>query len=233
MRSTINKPFVILMVIAIVVIALVSVGPTVYTLATSTGVKAEALDIDDARPASTDLDGTWKIVPGSGRNSTQVGFTFHEVLPGTRKATSGSTYAVDGTVVVANERLQSADLVVDATSLRTDVKKRDINVAMKILHTDTYPTAEFHTTEPVDLSALPEDGTPAEVTIPGELTLHGVTHTVEPVFTVVRTGKRVLMYSTLPVNRLDYNVKTPEFVAATIAEEGELNIRLDMEKVAQ
>lgn len=69
-----------------------------------------------------------------------------------------------------------------------------------------------------------------QVTIPGELTVHGVTNHVEPVFDVVRSGKHVTIASTLPINRLDYDVKPPEFVAALINEEGEANIRLTFEK---
>ncbi|MBN9643538.1 YceI family protein [Corynebacterium mendelii] len=230
---TINKPFVIITVIAVIVITLASVGPTVYRVVTTPGIKTEALDADDAQPASTNINGNWTIVPGAGRNATQVGFTFHEALPGQRKDTSGSTHAVTGNVVVADNTLQSADLTVDTDTLRTDIKKRDINVKMKILHTDKYPTATFTTDKKVDLSGIPADGTTGEVVIPGTLTLHGVSREVQPTFTVLRTGKRVLLYSDLPVNRKDYGVETPEFVAAVIAEEGELNIRLDLEKTDQ
>ena len=230
---TINKPFVIITVIAIIVITLASIGPTVYRALTTPGIKTEAIVADGAAPASTDINGTWTIVPGAGKNATQVGFPFHEALPGQRKDTSGSTHAVTGEVVVDNNILQSAELTVDATTLRTDIKKRDINVKQKILHTDQYPTAGFTTDTKVDLSAIPDNGTVGTVTVPGTLTLHGVSKEVEAQFKVLRTGKRVLLYSDLPVNREDYKVTTPEFVAAVIDEEGELNIRLDLEKIDQ
>ena len=34
----------------------------------------------------------------------------------------------------------------------------------------------------------------------------------------------------IPINRLDYGVETPELVAAKIAEEGEVNVRINMTK---
>ena len=44
------------------------------------------------------------------------------------------------------------------------------------------------------------------------------------------SGEQITIASTLEINRLDYGVKPPEFVAALINEEGEVNIRLTFEK---
>ena len=45
-----------------------------------------------------------------------------------------------------------------------------------------------------------------------------------------RTENLVLLSGTLPINRLDYNVRLPQFVAASIEENGELNLRIVAEK---
>ena len=47
---TINKPFVIITVIAIIVITLASIGPTVYRALTTPGIKTEAIVADGAAP---------------------------------------------------------------------------------------------------------------------------------------------------------------------------------------
>ena len=100
----------------------------------------------------------------------------------------------------------------------------------KILHTEKYPEAYFVLTQPADVSALPEDGTTGTVELTGDLTIRGVTNEVTQDFTVLRTGDHVIVHTDIPFNRLDYGVETPDFVAAKIAEEGEINIRLNLVK---
>lgn len=217
-------------IVAIIVVALAGVAPMVYKAFTSHGVKTEGIDNTGVTSASTDLNGTWKVVPGPESNHSSVGFTFYEMLPNEKKYTSGSTRYVEGTVKVEDDTLVSGDVTADLVKLRTDVQDRDVSIRRKLFHTDQFPTASFTTNESVDLSGIPSDGSVGQVTIPGELTVHGVTNHVEPVFDVVRSGKHVTIASTLPINRLDYDVKPPEFVAALINEEGEANIRLTFEK---
>ncbi|MCK7637084.1 YceI family protein [Corynebacterium sp. P7202] len=228
--ETLRKPFVALTVVAIIVISLASVGPLVYRLITDPGIRTGGINAENAIPAATGVDGHWKLVPGSGANTTGVGFTFNEVLPGERKSTSGSTYEVTGFLDVTDGALTTGEVVADTTAIRTDIEKRDINVRRNILHTDEFPTATFRVSGPIDLSALPDDGTVTGVEVPGVLTLHGTSRDVTPTLDILRTGERVIVAGVLTVNRTDYNIHTPEFVAATIAEEGEINIRLVFEK---
>ena len=101
---------------------------------------------------------------------------------------------------------------------------------MKLFNTDEFPTATFEVTESVDLSSIPDDGTVGQVVVPGELTVHGQTNDVTPTFDVLRDGDQVIIASDIEINRLDYGVETPEFVAAKIAEMGEINVRLALEK---
>lgn len=217
-------------IVLIIVVTLAGVGPMVYKAFSSRGVKTEGINSTGVTSASTDLNGTWTVVPSPDKNHSSVGFTFYELLPNEKKYTSGSTRGVDGTVEVQNDTLVSGDITADLTTLRTDVQDRDVSIRLKLLHTDEFPEATFTTNESVDLSGLPADGSVGQVTIPGELTVHGHTNHVEPVFDVIRSGEQITIASTLEINRLDYGVKPPEFVAALINEEGEVNIRLTFEK---
>ena len=70
-----KKPWITLVVIAIVTIVLASVGPVVYKAATDRGTKTESLTDGDAKAASTDINGSWKIVRGSGKNATCLLYT--------------------------------------------------------------------------------------------------------------------------------------------------------------
>ncbi|MCK7641365.1 YceI family protein [Corynebacterium sp. CCM 8835] len=228
--ETLKKPFVALTVIAIIVISLASVGPLVYKLITNPGIRTGGINAENAVPATTGVDGHWNLVPGSGANTTGVGFTFNEVLPGERKSTSGSTYQVTGFLDVSDGQLTDGEVVADATTIKTDIEKRDINVRRSILHTDDFPTATFQVKGPIDLTDVPDDGTVANAEVPGVLTLHGTSRDVTPTLDVLRTGERVIVAGVLTVDRTDYNIYPPEFVAATIAEKGEINIRLVFEK---
>ncbi|STC95861.1 YceI family protein [Corynebacterium renale] len=217
-------------VVAIILIATVSVLPTVISAMMGPGVKTEGLSSKNASPAETELDGEWSIVQGSGDNTTSVGYTFHEVLPGDKRITSGSTQHVEGSVTISGETLTAGEVIVDMQKVASDNERRDINVRMKVLETDTFPTAEFHVTRPVELSHIPADGTTGTAELTGELTIHGVTQEVTTDVEVLRDGTRLIVSGDVPITRSQFDVETPDFIAASIDDQGELNIRLAMEK---
>lgn len=222
--------FVYVIIVLIVLMTLSGVGAVTYGYFHNHGLKTASLDDSQALPASTDVNGSWTIISGSGPNRTSVGYTFHELLPGQSLDTSGSTNSVTGDVIVENNTLVSGTVVVDMTKIKTDQEKRDVSVRNKIFFTDEYPESTFRITQPVDLSDVPGDGTSSTVSITGDLTILDTTRTVSGDFKVLRTGNRVIIGGTIPINRLDFNVVTPELVAAKIDEEGELNILITMEK---
>ena len=214
----------------IVVLALLALVPLFISLVSHPGVKTEGIDADGAKAASTDVDGEWVVTTKPGKNMTSAGFTFHELLPGDERTTSGSTQGVEGEMTIEGGSLTAGEVTVDMANIVTDKDVRDENVRRKILHTEEYPESTFVLTEPADVSQLPDDGTTGTVTLTGDLTIHGETNSITQEFTALRTGDNVIVHADVPINRLDYGVETPEFVAAKIAEEGEVNIRLKLEK---
>ncbi|MDN6387424.1 MAG: YceI family protein, partial [Corynebacterium sp.] len=177
-------------------------------------------------PPPVGLDGHWAVVPGGGAKSSEAGYTFAEVLPGQEKSTSGRTSSVDGSLVVDDGVLQEGRVTVDVASIASDIEKRDIHVRDNILHTDDYPEATFSITSPVDLSSLPEDGSVDTVTVRGDLTMHGETNEVSADLKVLRSGENVIVEGQVPVNREDFGIVSPEFVASQIAEEGTVDLLL-------
>lgn len=225
-----QKPIIIGTFIAVAVLAIVAVAIALIPLLTNPGVKTEQVDTSNAQPASTDIDGEWSVTYGKAPNISSAGFTFHEVLPGDKRITSGSTRSVSGNVSVKNSHLTSGTVTIDMADIHTDNQKRDTNVRSKIFETAKYPEASYEISQEVDLSAVPSDGISIELKIPGKLTIHGVTRDVTPDFTIIRDGNTVKVSTTIPINRLDFNVHTPEFVAAKIDENGEINVLLNLEK---
>ncbi|WP_314859582.1 YceI family protein [uncultured Corynebacterium sp.] len=229
--DTRRKPIIIGGVVIIVLLAVFALGTVVMSLLNTPGVQTPELNADNAKPASTDVGGEWQVVTGDAPNISSVGFTFDEILPSDKRTTSGSTQAVRGTVTVDDVTLQPGGRIeVDMTSINTDTQRRDVNVRTKLFDTDNYPDAAFEVTKPVDLSALPDDGSVGTVTVPGKLTIKGETREVQPEFQAVRDGDKLTVSTVLRFNRLDYGVKTPEFIAAKVSEEGDLNVLLTFKK---
>lgn len=230
MNSGLKKSIVTLVAVAVVALAIIIVGPVIYRVITSEGVQTGGVDASNTQPATTDRNGTWNVIQQGSGNSTSVGFTFDELLPGSQRTTSGSTHNVSGSFLVEDDVLQSGEIVVDMTTLTTDIERRDINVRDTIFFTNRYPESTFEAAGGTDLSEVPDDGSPVQIDIPGRLTIMGTTNDVVVPMQVIRSGEHVLMSGTLVINRLDYNVRTPDFVAATVAEEGELNLRVILMK---
>lgn len=215
--------------IIIVLAVLVALIPLALNMFGS-GVRTGGIDESALRGATTDIDGTWTVSNRPSANGSSAGFTFDEVLPAERRTTSGSTQGVKGTVVIEAGMITSGEITVDMTTISTDSDVRDNNVRRKIFETDTYPEATFTVTEPAEVSQLPEDGSVGQVELTGELTIHGQTHSVTHTFDAARSGDHLVVAGDVPVTRADYGVDSPEFVAAKIADEGEINIRLNLSK---
>lgn len=230
MRTRNQKLIVIGGVAVIVLLALLALVPLFMSLVTHPGVKTDGIDAEGAKPATADVNGAWVVSGKPDKNRTSVGFTFNELLPGDERTTSGSTQDVEGKMTIESGALTAGEVTVDMGNIVTDKDVRDENVRRKILHTEKYPEAKFVLAEPADVSQLPEDGTVGTVTLTGDLTIHGETNQITQEFNALRTGDTVIVHADVPIKRSDYKVETPEFVAAKIAEDGELNIRLRLEK---
>ena len=67
----------------------------------------------------------------------------------------------------------------DTTTIASDKSQRDNRLRTEGLQTDSYPTASFTLTQPVAIPVAAISGTSSDLTLIGELTLHGVTKSVQ------------------------------------------------------
>lgn len=229
-QKSASKIVIAIFVVLIVALALVAVVPVVIALAMGPGVRTEGLSAQNAEPASTDINGEWRVAHTRDENTTSVGFTFFEILPSDRRETSGSTQAVEGYATIEAGTLQSGEITVDMAEVSTDNERRDINVRSKILNTDQFPTATFRITEPADVSQIPGDGTAAKLTLTGDMEIRGETRPLSHEFDVLRDGEHLIVSGDVLIDRNEYGVESPDFVAAKIDDVGELNIRVALEK---
>lgn len=159
-----------------------------------------------AQPATTDVNGTWTVQPGS-----LVGYRVQQQLLWEMVDVTGRTDGVTGGAEVNESRLLSAEFVVDVAAIESGRPGRDERFrGTDVLDTATYPTATVRMNMPVDLAAVPDDGGPLALTVPVHLTIRGVTRPATAQIDVRRNGDRVDVAGTIPVRFFDFNVDPPK-----------------------
>jgi polyisoprenoid-binding protein YceI len=129
----------------------------------------------------------FRIVP----EESEVRFLIDEILAGSANTVVGTTSAVTGEIVgdfVSPQSVTVGPIEVDMTGLRTDNNFRNRAIHDVILQTgvEANRLAVFR---PTAIEGLPSEvsfGTPYDLTLKGDLTIHGVTRTV--VFDAVVTA---------------------------------------------
>ena len=190
----------------------------------------------DPSPASSPtaeagIDGTWTIDTEIGDftdySSSWAGFRVAEVLQGL-----GDVYAVGRTPVVSGSleadgaTIQSARIEVDLTTITSDQSRRDPAI-QRALDTVTFPTAVLETREPVALDAIPVDGEPFTASVPGTLTIRGISQDVDIELNGQRVGDVVVVVGTLPVDFTTFDVTMPTApVVLSVEDAGDLEWQL-------
>jgi polyisoprenoid-binding protein YceI len=128
-------------------------------------------------PADPGLDGTWTLVADG---SSFVGYRVGEELAGIGVTEAvGRTMSVTGSLELEGSTVTAVEVEADLTGLRSDDDRRDGAMRRQALETGTFPTATFSLAEPIELGSIPGEGDQITVTAVGDLTLHGVTRSIE------------------------------------------------------
>ena len=128
--------------------------------------------------------------------------------------------------------LTAADLTVDTTSITSDKSQRDNRLRSEGLQTDTYPTATFKLTQPVAVPAAALTGTPSDVTLTGDLTLHGVTKSVQIPAKAQLVNGDVSVAGSLAFPLSDFGMTAPNIggFIVSIADQGTLEFLVNFTK---
>jgi polyisoprenoid-binding protein YceI len=222
----------------IALIALVAVG--VWWFLRDDAPKAVSLDaavgaVDDtAGAASADgVSGDWTVDTSVGEFSfedstgTFVGFRVSEELSGIGSTTAvGRTPAVSGTMTIDGTTLKATSIEADMTSLTTNDSRRD-DRARGALGTSEFPTATFVLTSPIDLGEAASTGAKTAVTATGDLTVHGVTKSVEVPLEAQLTGETIVVVGSLPVVFSDFGITAPTApVVLSVDDHGTMELQL-------
>ena len=212
-------------VLAVAVIA-IGVGPWAYAKFFH-GDQPDALGLSgESTGASGSLDGNWTVAPESA-----AGYEVWETLNGQRVFVRGQTHDVTGAATVEDSTLTTGTVEVDVASIATDSERRDAMFDMMIMNTGSFPTATFEVTEPVDLSAVPEDGSTVSVPVSGKLTLRGQTRDVTTNFDIQRSGENIETAGAVDVAWTDYQVSKPTtFPNIVVEDAGQIQFSIVLSK---
>ena len=182
-------------------------------------------------PVAGGLVGTWAVTEG------EAGYRVRETFLQQQADTDavGRTGDVTGGLVVEGTdgalTLTEGSIEVDMTTLQSNEGRRDNQLRGRGIQTDTFPTSTFVLAGPVALA--PEFGSAdVDVTLPGQLTLHGVTRDVEIAAQArVQDDGSVVVAGSLPILFADYDIEAPN-VAGLIAvqDNGTMEFRVVLAK---
>ncbi len=155
----------------------------------------------------TDLTGTWVVEPGE---ATFVGYRVEEVLSGVDFTAVGRTPTVSGTLVADGSTITSVEILADLRDLMSDNGARDAQMKVQALESDTFPDGIFTLTAPIELPSIPPPGQTIMATATGDLTIHGVTRTVDIELEGAAQGSQLVVVGSLGVLLSDYDIDTPQ-----------------------
>jgi polyisoprenoid-binding protein YceI len=160
--------------------------------------------------------------------SSFVGYRVQEELAGIGGSTAvGRTPNVTGTLTLEGTTLTAVEVTADLTTLVSDDDRRDNQLRQQALETDTYPTATFALTEPVELPDGAADGEEVTVTAVGELTLHGVTRSVEIPITAQLIDDAVRVTGSIDLVFADYAMEKPtSMIVLSVDDHGVMEFQL-------
>ena len=180
-----------------------------------------------------DVSGDWAVDTTTGTFSfedataTFAGFRVEEELASIGATTAvGRSPEVSGAVTIDGTSITSAEFAVDLTAIVSDEGRRE-NAIREALNTSQNPTATFVLTEPIDFGEVPAEGVTVSATAIGDLTINGVTRTVEIPLEAQVTGDSILIVGSASVVFADYEIETPSApVVLSVADEGTIELQL-------
>ena len=199
--------------------------------AASTDPSASAFT-STAPGTDTGVAGTWSVV------AAEAGYRVREQLanlPAESDAV-GRTKDVTGsiTLVAAGDgaQLTEGSLTVDTTTIVSDEDRRDNRLRTEGLETDAFPTATFTITAPVDIPAAAVAGTATDVSLVGDLTLHGVTRSVTIPAQARLADGQVQVVGSIVFPLADFEITAPNVggFIISIADEGTLEFQASFAK---
>lgn len=180
-------------------------------------------------PSLQDLAGTWTL---SDRGVSFVGYRIGEELANIGTATAvGRTSDIVATLEFDGVTITAVTIEADLRTLKSDQGFRDSALRTRGLESDTYPFATFVLLEPIPIDALPVGDETLNVTVDGNLDLHGVTNPVSIALQGQYVDGLVVVAGSTEIVLTDYDIEAPTgFRVLSIDEVGIMEFELVFER---
>ena len=129
-------------------------------------------------------------------------------------------------MTVENDSVVNAEFAVAMASLVSDSDRRDRQVNGRILDTATFPTAQFVLTTPIVLTPEAIAGSEFSVAATGELTLRGVTQSVNVEMLARLTNGIIEVNGQIEIVFADWQIPDPSVSGITVESSGLLEFLL-------
>ncbi|HJP89453.1 MAG TPA: YceI family protein [Candidatus Limnocylindrales bacterium] len=175
---------------------------------------------------------TWTVDTSIGSftdfSDSFVGYRVNETLAGNKANTAvGRTPAVSGTLTLDGQKITSVQVTADLGQLQSDDQRRDGQLRNQAIETSRFPQSTFALTQPIDLGAVPADGSTFDVSATGDLTLHGVTKSVTIPLHANVSGDVVTVTGSIEIQFADFSIQQPSsFFVLSIEDHGTLELQL-------
>ncbi len=139
---------------------------------------------DDAPVVADGIDGVWVVDDEVGEfdfesaSGSFAGFRVDEELTVGAVTAVGRSGNVTGTVTITDGQLTGAEVTVDMTTISSNDSRRE-NAIRRAINASEFPEATFTFAGGVDVSSLEVGGDAQSFSIEGDLTVAGVTRSVE------------------------------------------------------
>lgn len=186
-----------------------------------------------ASAADGEVAGTWTVTTGS-----QAGYRVREQLASVPAGSDavGRTSDVSGSITIESDdtttTLTGGTLTVDTTTIASDERMRDNRLRTEGLETDAFPTATFAITGPVEIPAAAVTGTATDLSLTGDLTLHGVTRAVTIPAQARLVDGNIQVAGSITFPLADFEIVAPNVggFIISIADEGALEFQVNFTK---
>jgi polyisoprenoid-binding protein YceI len=210
-------------------------GSTDPVASDAAGASAATTSLPPAPAATVDaasIPGTWTI----GADSV-VGYRVRERLASLSADSDavGRTSAITGTATIAASgdglTVTAATFSVDMTTVASDRQMRDNRLRNDGIQTDTFPISTFTLTQPVAVPAGATTGAQVGVTLHGDLTLHGVTKTVDIPAKAQIDGSLIQVLGSLDFPFSDFSIDAPNIGGfVSVEDHGTLEFLVNLAK---
>jgi polyisoprenoid-binding protein YceI len=217
-------------------LALATASPDASSEASPSDATASARTGASSEPAtgsSNDVAGTWTATDGS-----QAGYRVRERLASLSAESDavGRTSDVTGSITIESDgtttTVTNGTLTVDTTTIASDEDRRDNRLRTEGLQTGSFLTATFTLTQPVEVPAAAVAGTASDLTLVGDLTLHGVTRSVSIPAQAQLVDGTIQVQGSITFPLADYDIVAPNIggFIISIADEGTLEFLVSFTK---